>query len=443
MGCRVFLTLCLLWALEAAAEDVASLGRFEVLPASPAMRGVTVGVPHADRTPFALAVARAIHSGAGAGAVVAHGFASRDLTVNAPVEGKAPIYQQLAHTPRARAVYLEYVKVLRQAAGGALGLHVDLREVESGAEAQVVPVGLTRDEASRVRGVKLRGSAPHVHPFDSMNYDAWIVRNDGVLLVAPRGLAIRLSPRAASAEQTARWLRSVIAALGPVTPEAAGKPDVLDRGRFTARKRASRVVVAAPHGSGDFFTDEVAERIAERLGASVLVVHGFMGTRERGFADRIAVNRPREGRGFHQTDYWTSESRLVYERYVEQVKSLTPWPPAVYVEIHCNDEPRARGAVEVATEGVSRAAAERFREGFLAAAARAGRRDVGLRIEPLDQVAMNAGGNKQVGIMGELPVSLHIEFPAPLSILRRADREVFTAVVGEALERTLPHIGGR
>lgn len=385
-----------------------------------------------------MAVARAAQSSSGAGLVIAHGYDSRDLLVNSPVEGKHWSYPQLAHTARARSVYHEYLRALRLASGGALGLHVDLREVEEGVEPQVVAVGLSREEAARIRAIRLGAVAPRVAPFDSMGYDAWIVRSDGVLLIAPRGLAIRLPRGTATAAECARWLREVISAAGPVTFEARGQPDVLERGRFTSLHRSSRVVVAAPHGSGDSFTDEVAERIAERLGASLIVVHGFMGTRERANADRIAVNRPLEGRGIHATDYWTANAELVYTRYLEKVKSLAAWPPAVYIEIHCNDEPRARGVVEVATVGLPRAAAQRFKDAFQAAASRAGRHDVGVRVEPIDAVHMNADGNKQVGIMGQMPVALHVEFPAPLTLLKRPEREAYTAIVAEAFERTLP-----
>ena len=89
----------------------------------------------------------------------------------------------------------------------------------------------------------------------------------------------------------------------------------------------------------------------------------------------------------------------------------------VLVEIHCTVDTAVKGAIEVATTGMSRERARRVREMYYRAldAATAGTRirRVELRIEPFDEVAMNGAAAKQFGTPALAQVSLQIELPVP------------------------------
>jgi hypothetical protein len=424
-----------------APEEVAKLGHLSTLASTPAMSGVIVGVPQGDQSALAAAAAQALHASGGVGVVVAHGYQAHDIGVATPVEGNAPLYARRDHTPRARAVYREYVDALRRAAGGALGLYLELRESEGG-NVEVATVGITRDEARRIKALRLGAVHARVEPLDTIAYDPWGTRNDGVLLVPPKSLSIMLPRKVAGPEEVAKWLEGVIRTMTPVALEPAGRAQVLDRGRFESIKRASRILVAAPHGSGDTHTDEVAARIAEHLGASVLVAHGFMGTRERANADRIAVNRPLEGAGIHTTDTPTTDAAAVYAAYLERAKSMTAWPPAVYIEIHCNEFPYVGSTIEIATVGISRDTSRSIKAAYREAAARARLKGVDIRVEHDDTVHLNAFGAKQVGILGQVPVALHIELPFSAVMRDREVRGAYADLLAGVLAHSVPLLAG-
>lgn len=420
-------------------EEIAELGRFTSLAATPAMRGVVVAVPHAELAPQAVAVARRVHESAGTGLVVAQGFmGAHSIAVTLPAEGRAALYRDLAHTRRARGVYHEYVRALRQAAGGDMGLYIELREAAApGEDLQIATVGVTRDEAARIKALHLGTLNVRVEPIDALTYDPWGTKHDGVLLLPPKGLSILMpSGSAVREDEVARWLQHVVRNLGPVPVETTGRPAILDRGRFSVLKRSGGIVVAAPHGSGDWQSDYMAELIAEHLAASLVVVHGFMGTREQTWRDRIAVNRPLEGPGMHSEDRFTSEAEVVYRAYWDHVKALTTWPPALYIEVHTNSHINARGAIEVATVGISNAEALRIKAVYQQVAERVlGRRpEVELRIEGADPVFMNAYGNKLVGILSKVPRALHIEFPAQEVMRDRGTRRAYRNIMAEVLQ---------
>jgi len=403
---------------EPGPEDTAALGEMTTVVASTAMQGVVVAVPHAELAPRATAAARALQASAGTGLVVAQGYQqAHAIAVNVPVEGRTARFGEQKSTPRARAVYERYVGEVRRAGGGAMGLYIELREAgASGGGLQVATVGVSLKEAAALKALRAPGTGVRVEPADKLTYDPWGTRHAGVLLLPPKGLSIALpqSPGGASAQETARWLNEAVRALRPVGTETAAREKVLDRGRFTLVRRPGGIVVSAPHGSGDTYSDVVAQRIAERMNASLIVVHGFMGTQSQGGEDRrIAVNRPLEGPGIHTQDRPSANAEIVYRAYVDNVRSLAAWPPALYIEVHCNAHPATRGVIEVAGVGLGVADARRIKAIYQQVAERALGRppEVSLRIEGLDQIVMNGHGNKVAGILGRLPKGLHVEFP--------------------------------
>jgi hypothetical protein len=437
------ITACV--AADLRPEEIARLGHFTTQGASADMRGVVVAVPDADGAPVAAAAARLLHQSAGSGFVLAEGFArAHAIGVTFPAEGRATTYDGYTHTAQAGSVYREYVRMLRQAAGGALGLYIELRESAArGAPVQVATVDVTRDEAARIKQLRLRGTKVAVAPVDTLTYDPWATKHAGVLLLPPKGLSIQLPATSSlAAQDLAMWLGGVMALVGPVPPEATGRPAVLDRGRFSVLRRPSRVVIAAPHGSGDTLTDEMAGRIAEHLEASLIVVHGFMGTREQERRDRIAVDRPLEGPGIHSLERVTRDAQVVYNAYLERVRALTAWPPRLYVEIHCNGFPNTRGAIEIATVGVSSADALRIKTVYQSVATSAlGRApDVELRIEGVDPVYWNAYGNKLMGMLSLTPRALTIEFPFGEVVRDGVKRGAYADIIAEMLHVTLDTI---
>jgi hypothetical protein len=172
-----------------------------------------------------------------------------------------------------------------------------------------------------------------------------------------------------------------------------------------------------------------------------VVVHGFMGTRERANADRIAVNRPLEGAGIHTTDKPTPEAAIVYAAYLAHAKAVTAWPPSVYIEIHCNARPDVGGAIEIATVGVPLNAARSIKQAYREAAARAGLGGVAIRVEHDDTVRLNAFGAKQVGILGQVPLALHIELPYAAALKDPQVRVAYADLLAQVLARSLPRLG--
>lgn len=438
VGCLLLVAGCA--SVDLPPEELAKLGRFESYPARPHMRGVVVGVPHADLAPTAIAVARTFHDTVGGGVVLAHGFMrEHGINVTLPAEGRTALYRDLAHTPRAGAVYREYVRAVRYAAGGGTGLYVELREATASAgDVQVVSVGISPDEAARIKKLALGKVSVRIEPLDTLTYDPWGTRHNGVLLIPPKGLSIQLSDDSVSrAQEVTSWLADVVGALGSIAPEAMSRPPILDRGRFSAVRRAGDVVVAAPHGSGDWQSDYVARLIAEWLNASLVIAHGFMGTKELNWSDRIAVNRPLEGPGMHSEDRFTPDAEIVYRAYVDHVKQAAGWPPTLYIEVHTNDHLNARGAIEIATVGISNAEALRIK-GLYHEVARqvlGVQPRVELRIEGADSVFMNAYGAKLVGVLREVPRALHIEFPHRDVIRDPVTRRAYGEIMAKVLEQ--------
>src|SRR5256712_13817949 len=80
-------------------------------------------------------------------------------------------------------------------------------------------------------------------------------------------------------------------------PPAVEFPPQTPRGHIAARPGRPGLVVAAPHGSSDVQTGEIAAEVARRTGFGLVVATGFNlepDTRERP-GRRYQVNRPLEG----------------------------------------------------------------------------------------------------------------------------------------------------
>jgi hypothetical protein len=230
----------------------------------------------------------------------------------------------------------------------------------------------------------------------------------------------------------------------PVTvePEAprGGEPRLTDaRGHISTRPGRAGVVVAAPHGTTDTRTGDMAAEIARRTGFGLVVATGFAlepDTKDQP-GRRFQVNRPFDGipgRG-PADERATPDARSVYEEYERRVRETARGALRFYVEIHGNNRRDTATRIEIATVGVDHAHAvqlrtllELTRDAHLRSHREAPRLDV--LVEPADRVFYAAGGAKRDGILRWPDRALHIELPR---IARHEFRDVYTAILVDFL----------
>lgn len=213
-------------------------------------------------------------------------------------------------------------------------------------------------------------------------------------------------------------------------------------GYIAARAGRPGAVVAAPHGTSDPLTGEIAVELARRTSFGVVVAVGFALEPERphGPGRRYQVNRPLEGVPGTPpaAEVETDGARRVYEAYERRVREVAQGPLGFYVEIHGNGRREAADRIEIATVGVDRerawrlrAALESIRDAHLAARPEAAR--LAALVEPADPVRYAASGAKRSGILRLPAVALHIELPRAA---RRDARDLYTAILAEFLVQT-------
>jgi hypothetical protein len=218
-------------------------------------------------------------------------------------------------------------------------------------------------------------------------------------------------------------------------PEIEGLP-----GSLSATIGRRGVVVAAPHGTSDAHTGDIAAELGRRTGFGVVIATGFnIGPDTGGRAGRrYQVNRPFD-------EVATPGARLVYEAYERRVREVAQGPIALYTEIHGNNHRDAVGRIEVATVGVDRDEALRLRTLFELV------RDAHLRVNsdarrleilvaPADTVRYAGSGAKRDGILRLPQRALHIELPRAA---RTAWRETYTAILADFLVQAFPLPPGR
>ncbi len=221
----------------------------------------------------------------------------------------------------------------------------------------------------------------------------------------------------------------------PVEPEP-GVP----QGTISTRPGHAGYVVAAPHGTSDPYTAEMATELARRTGFGLVVATGF--TLEPDSAERpgrrYQVNRPTEGVPGRPPDeeIETVAARHAYAEYERRVRETAQAPLRLYVEIHGNGRRESAGRLEIATVGIGadeawrlRTLLELIRDARARAHADAPR--LGVLIEPIDALRYTASGAKQAGILRLPPRALHIEIPRTA----RTDwRALYTDVLADFLK---------
>ena len=221
------------------------------------------------------------------------------------------------------------------------------------------------------------------------------------------------------------------------------------RGQIAARLGRPGFVVAAPHGSSDVRTGEIAAEVARRTGFGLVVASGFQLERDTDERPgrRYQVNRPFEGTPSRppSEDRRSEAARRVYDAYERRVREAAQGPLRFYAEIHGNNRLESSGRIEIATVGVDteyaqrlRTLAELVRDAHLRGQARVPRLEV--VVEPADPVFYAASGAKRDGILKLPERALHIELP---KAARVEHRQLYTAIVADFVAQAVALPRGR
>ena len=223
------------------------------------------------------------------------------------------------------------------------------------------------------------------------------------------------------------------------TTRPAGVGGTLGPGEIVARAGRAGAVVAAPHGTSDQGTAEIAAELARLTGFGLVVATAFNVGGRPGW--RYQVNRPLEGAPGRPSseDVESEGARTVYAAYERRVREAAQGVLAFYVEIHGNSRPDSADRIEIATVGVDaeealklRTLFELVRDAHLRAGPRGARLQV--RVEPVDPVFHTASGAKRAGILRLPPQALHIELPR---VARHEGRAVYTLILADFLREAI------
>jgi hypothetical protein len=243
-------------------------------------------------------------------------------------------------------------------------------------------------------------------------------------------------------------------AAGPVilsgcAPHPVTFDSIAATGSITGQPGRRGLVVAAPHGTSDPRTGDIAAELARRTGFGLVVATGFVLEFDARQVPvrRYQVNRPLEGVAGQppSEEVATEGARRVYETYERRVREVAQGPVRFLAEIHGNSHRDAAGRVEIATVGVDRDDAlrlrtllELIRDAHLRTNTEAPRLDV--LIEPADTLRYAASGAKRSGILRLPERALHIELPRAA---RAEWREIYTAILADFLAQAVALPAGR
>lgn len=211
------------------------------------------------------------------------------------------------------------------------------------------------------------------------------------------------------------------------------------RGAITSRPGRAGLVIAAPHGTSDVRTGDIAADLAQRTGFGVVIATGFSiepDTWARA-GRRYQVNRPMEGVPGRppSEEAATERAQEIYQAYEQRVREVAQGPLQFLAEIHGNNHRDAAGRIEIATVGVDRELASHLRTLLVLARdahlrAHVETRSLDVVVEPADTLRYAASGAKRVGILRLPERALHIELP---KAARTEWCEVYTSVLADFL----------
>jgi hypothetical protein len=437
------------------------LGHFEFRQSRPRSAHIVVGVTRATTETPSIDYAKAISGRLDAGLVIAYGFDKAKFPVAQPLIRNSPISWNSRNSELRTQVYPEYVNTLHAVSRGRLDFYVGLRMADATKQVhriEVISSGLSYEQlkVSKVLYATIRDRlvAGHgvakievvVNLLDEVSWDAFGVKNHGVLALADRGLILRLPNNLVTSEEQsvyqevlAQWVQATIAMVRHTTNGFGGiQVDRLHYGRIDSIASQSwpGVVIAAPHGSFDWYTSDLIEQISYRTAIAAVVTRGFTPTECDGW--RIDVNRPTERR--YPTDAVervTDRSQEVYREYSRRVLNTARGGLNLYIEVHQNgSEPN----IEVATVGISKRQAsavkntfEKIRDRELVMRPNVAK--VNLAIEPVDRIAIGAWAAKERGLLGLAKQGYHFELPAQKIFYRKETRRAYFEILTQLVDR--------
>jgi hypothetical protein len=220
-------------------------------------------------------------------------------------------------------------------------------------------------------------------------------------------------------------------------------------GTIATRVGTPGVVVAAPPGTSDPRTGQIADEVARRTGFGLVVAGGpepDIAAAAPGRRD--PVSRARDGLpGQPASPEAPGEGAgQVDGAYEQRVREAARGSLAFYTELHGNGRPEAAGRIEIATVGIDRDHALRLRTLFelirdAHLRGRAGAPRLEVLIEPADRGLHGPSGPTREGAALHLSErALHIELPRAA---RAEWREVYTAILADFLAQAATLAPGR
>ena len=357
-------------------QSIGNLGYFEFRPPADRMKGVIIGATHGITEPDSVNYAKLISQQTGAGFLIASGFASKRLLVTQPLVRSTPS-PKASNDPLERgSIYREFKALLRQIANGNVTLYIGVRVGTNASDRiEVATSGFTFGQLAilkksfvRIRDDALSGSsipkiAIAIDPLEKITERISEVKHHGVLMVAERGLSLRLPQglSTAAAESSyakiiATWVAEVFALLEDNDSQSQSVVRLTDYGRIESlpsRKRQNGIIIGAPHGTFDEYTAELVNQVSYRTGLAAVIAWGFTPIECAGW--RINVNRPTER--LYPSDSLEIHSKRaqdVYQLFKQSVLEASRGNLNLYVDIHQNGRQKN---IEVATVGISKAQA--------------------------------------------------------------------------------------
>jgi len=450
-------------------HSIGDVGHFEYREPDIGFEGIMVAVPRGAAEPDAIDYAHSIRDRLGAGLVVAYDFATNRIPVDRPLLHSSPIFWPTAHAQRPSSVYPDFQALLQPQAGHPLKFYIGVRIAD---ESRLMPrievasggISFEQLEAIEQAYAKIRDRLSAnsdllkveiaLSPRHDISWKSFGVKNHGVLMLAERGLILRLPKvlatpgyRAVYREILANWVREASAIAGRASAKLP--PMQVQRLRFgridsiAGGKDSRGTVIAAPHGSFDGHTGELVEELSYRTALPAVMTRGFTPNECGGW--RINVNRPTELRYPTETiERSTGRAKEVYEQFKKSVFAAARGPLNLYIDMHQNG---TQQAIEVATLGITREQAtaikttyKEVRDRMLSEAPEVAKVD--LLIEPLDQVDIGAWAAKDHGILRLARSSLHFELPAQRIFYRDATRRVYTRILAELVSHLVKSQAG-
>jgi hypothetical protein len=439
-------------------QSIGDLGHFEYRESEPQAAGIVVGVPHAVNEPAAVEYATVFSAKSGAGIVTAHGFGSKRVPVTQPLVRSVRVSSGVQE--RRGSIYPEFKSLLQTAAKGRLRFYLGVRIAEDTAaldRIEIATTGLTHEQLKAlaesfaiIRNRAIQDTdAPVVDlaldPIDEITWRVSGVKHHGVLMLAERGLNIRL-PAILAADPVKRVYMEILsqwvgASLDMIRHNPGRLPQteisVFDFGKIETipGKRDQGIVIGAPHGTFDVYTAGIVRTICSRVRLAGVIATGFTPT-ETEDGRRINVNRPTERYvAASDREFETERARVTYEGFTSAVLSAAQGKLDLYIDIHQNGGER----IEVATVGVPKDEARMIKETFHALRDQALARrpeiaPVDLAIEPLDELDVGAWAAKTNGILTVAKRSLHFELPAKV-LASAHHRSVYTIVLAGLIQK--------